>query len=739
MPIQRMTRLPMTRPPQAVSTLTPKDIISILKRHILLMIVMTIIGVIAGGISWYLLLTYAPKYRASTYIKILPPVERDPLTIGGGTVAKDIQYGYRLTIASIIRQQGTLENLLRRDKIKKTQWYQSFGSEENEAKRITDALDDLGKHLGVSAHRDAEFVSVSMTCADAQESADIANETVDMFIASQSDTKVGEVRRKLVELEARRRSIEQNLDLAERALDDVRRSSGIGDLEEHQFQDTITLRMNALDEEQRDLMLTVSQLQSQIERFEEVAQGPINEQIENSIERDPTMVMLTQQLFSTKTALAQLQTKFGEGHRNVIELRKRAQELQERRNIRKAEIGEQTRQANLQNAKDQLVVIESRFESAKAQLQQAAIEKSRLDAAKVQYDQRLRIRDQLQDTLNGVKGLIEKHRILAEDPETPKVMKMGNALKPREVSSPLWYVYFPGGTFLGFACGVGLAFLIELLNDLLRTPRDVVRYIPAPLLSVIPNASEDNQTHGIDLCHVVRLAPYSVVSEAFRKLRVNLRLSQSRKSVKVIFVSSCGAGDGKTTVAVNLATTLANEGEKILIIDANFWKSMLHKAFPQSGLDTKYDKKAKSDVGLSNYLLGQTSVEEIIRPSGIDRFDVIDAGTTSKNPTELLASEKMVQLLQEQRQFYDHIIIDGPPVLLVIGAKVLAGISDCTMMVFNADRTRRGAGQRAVRELREIDAEIIGCVLMGARTLKGGYFHEQYKLYRKYQEPLMAS
>jgi len=483
----------------------------------------------------------------------------------------------------------------------------------------------------------------------------------------------------------------------------------------------------------------VSQMQSQVERFDVLAQGPITEQIENQIERDPTMVMLTQQFFNAKTALSQLQTKFGEGHRSVIELRERIQDLQKRRDVRKIEIGEQTRRANLRNAQDELSIAAGRLKEAQTQLQQATLQKARLDEAKVQYEKRLQIRDQLQDTLNGIKGLIEKRRIEAEDPETPKVMKMGNAIKPREVSSPLWYVYFPGGTMLGFACSIGLAFLIELLNDLLRTPRDVIRYIPAPLLSVIPNASEDNQTRGVDLCHVVRLAPYSIVSEAYRKLRVNLRLSQSTKSAKILFVTSCGAGDGKTALSINMATTLANEGERVLIIDANFWRSMLHKAFPHSGLDTKCDEKAKSDFGLSNYLTGEASAEEIIRPSGIDRFDVIDSGIIPHNPTELLASERMVQLLQQQREFYGHIIIDGPPVLLVSGAKVLSGISDGTLIVFNADATRRGAGQRAVRELREIDAQIIGCVLMGARTLKGGYFREQYKLYKSYQEPLIAS
>lgn len=170
----------MPRPPQAQMVLTPKDIVSVLRRHIFLIIFLTFTGVIAGGVSWYLLLRYLPKYRASTYIKVLPDVEKDPMKITSAIVNKDIQYGKRQEIAALIKQQSTFEELLKRQKIKDTKWYQSFGTAQDEMRRIKDALDDLKKNLGASAHRDAGFVTVSMTCGDAQEAADIVNEMVDM-------------------------------------------------------------------------------------------------------------------------------------------------------------------------------------------------------------------------------------------------------------------------------------------------------------------------------------------------------------------------------------------------------------------------------------------------------------------------------------------------------------------------------------------------------------------------------
>jgi len=738
--IQPISRPSVPRPGVAPeTTLTPKDILAILRRHIWLIMLLTFIGLMGGGAAWYLVMRYAPRYTASTYIRVLPPVEIDPTKIGSPIVAKDIQYGRRVYIASLLKQQSMLMSLLERDAIRTTEWFKSFGSDTNQGLRIRGAFEDLQKKLGASASRDAEFVTVSMTCGSADESAEIVNEMVDLFIGSQRDTAVSGVRNKLVELEKRRNSLERELDLAEKALDDVRANTGLTDLEQHNFQDAITLRLNTLDQEEQDLRLDVTELQTAIGTLEERAKGPIGVQVENTIENDSTMMMLTQQLVNAKIALAQVQTKYGESHRIIQEMKERIADIQDRRNIRKQEIGEQTRRARLQNAKDQLVILNKRLEEAEKQRQDTEADKKRLDLARVQYDQRMRIRDQLQDQLNGIKDLIEQRRIQAEDPETPKVMTVGKAPKPLKMSSPLWYVYLPGGTMLGFCSAIGLAFLLELLNDLLRTPRDVIRYIKIPLLGVVPNASEDHELEGTDLCHIVRTAPYSIVSEAYRQLQVNLKLSQNHNSdAKVIFMSSCGAGEGKTAVAINLATVLAGEDRKVLLVDANFWRSMLHRAFSNGGLDSPVDKNAKSRFGLANLLSGGATAEQVIRPSGIDRLDIIEAGPAPANPAVLLGSDNMTKLISEYRRYYDYIIIDGPPILLVSGAKTIAGCADGTILVFNADMTRRGAAQRAVRELRAIDASIIGCVLLGARVLKGGYFHEQYRSYQKYQQPLLA-
>ena len=127
---------------------------------------------------------------------------------------------------------------------------------------------------------------------------------------------------------------------------------------------------------------------------------------------------------------------------------------------------------------------------------------------------------------------------------------------------------------------------------------------------------------------------------------------------------------------------------------------------------------------------------EVIRPSSIEGLDIIDTGPMPSNPVELLARPRMRELVQQQRKIYDYVIIDSPPLLLVSDSKVLSKIADATILVLNAASTSRGAAQRTVFELRSVGANLVGCVLFAVRAMKGGYFHEQFKSYRRYQKKL---
>jgi capsular exopolysaccharide synthesis family protein len=280
-----------------------------------------------------------------------------------------------------------------------------------------------------------------------------------------------------------------------------------------------------------------------------------------------------------------------------------------------------------------------------------------------------------------------------------------------------------------------LAFLTETLNDLVRTPSDVRRFLRLPLLGVIPHAHEDRAVDDIDLCHIVAEAPYSLLGEAYRRCRTNLDLS-GETTCKTLLVGSGSAGDGKTSLACNLAAAFAAKHEKVLLIDANLRQPHLHVAFPRCG---SQDEGQSRREGLTSLLTGQCDTDEAIHPSTIAGLDLIYAGPPTTSPAELLASYRMKDLLETVAQEYDRVIVDSPPVLLVSDVKVLAKLVDATLLVFNAASTRRGAAQRTLFELCEVDARVIGGVLFGAEAIKGGYFRQQYKAYRRYLRPQLAA
>jgi len=713
----------------AASSLTAKEVFGILRRHILLIIFLTALGLGAGGGAWKLLQMRFPRYTARTFIQVLPPTETDPMTIGTVQLQKDILYGYRQSIANLIKQQSTLEDLLDRDKVKETRWFKRWNGDRRRA------VNYLDKHFGAYAHRDSEFVEISMTCSAAGESADIVNEMLSLFLATRGDTERQEISKKLKGLEDQRLRVQSELDAANKGLDDIRAAYNLTDIEQPEgryFQHTITIRLNSLELQKNELDLAIKQLQADIGNLQELATGPITEQIEYQIERDPVMITLAQQLAYLEAQLSGRLTKFGENHRDVRQTRELIEETKRRREQRKNEIADQTRRANLENAKDGLVVLQKRFEQLEALRQEAEAQKKELDLARIQYEKGLKIRDERLTMLDSIKEQIEKFKIMYNDPETPKVLAVGLAPIPLEmVFSRQWWLWFPSGTMLGLLLGLGLTFLVELANDLVRTPTDVARFLRIPLLGVIPDASEDSQVRRVELCHVVRQAPYSVTSESYRRCRTNLKLSGPSESFKTLLISSGSARDGKTSMAVNLATTFVATDKKVLLIDANFRQPNLRSLFPK---ERAKDSAEHFDFGLSSVLMHQCTAAEAVRPSGIEGLDITDCGPLPANPAELLGSTRMEELLAKQRKDYDYIIIDGPPVLLVSDAKVLAGLVDATLLVFNAAATSRGAAQRTIRELKQVNARIVGCVLFAARAIKGGYFNEQFKSYRKYQK-----
>jgi hypothetical protein len=169
------------------------------------------------------------------------------------------------------------------------------------------------------------------------------------------------------------------------------------------------------------------------------------------------------------------------------------------------------------NARDTLRVLEERMAELQQLRSEAQKKQNNLDDARAEYEQAMKKRDERVEMLTQIKVQIEKLRIMLDDPDTPKVQLVGPAPEPLDmVVSRHLLLWIPGGTMLGLIMGLAFAFLIEMLNDLVRTPSDVRRFLNVPLLAVIPDANEDRAVDDVDLCRVVDTAPYSLLGESYR-------------------------------------------------------------------------------------------------------------------------------------------------------------------------------------------------------------------------------
>lgn len=715
------------RPPLPTQmTLTPKEILGILRRHVFLIAALAVVGVIVAAGSWCLFLRYYPRYTAVGAVQVLQPVITDPMQFREGGLNKDIYNQFRNSKILRMKSLGTLQELLRKDKVRNTKWFKRFIKGNNT--NIPRAVKNLQRHLGTKAPRDDVHLVVSMTCGSPAESKLIVNQMLDLFLAQQRDEASVDLRNQLGKRRDQERKLKADMDVSNDEMKRIRDGTPFGNIGQTSFRDYLSETLGDQQTDLGNLQNDIIRLNSTVEILKRRAEGQYDEVVTEQIEQDPVARRMRDTIAMLEPLRTELLTRFGENHRRVKEVSDSLKQRHDDLLKRQIEIANILRDANYRNARDAVVTMTAELESQKTRLQEIQAEHKEMNKVRADYLDVTMQRDEKQIRLEEMTTHIEKLITLLEDPQLSKVKLAWYASEPLYKSFPKLVIFLPGGFILGLLAGLGLAFAIELLNDLVRSPSDVVKHLRAPLLGMICHVDEDPDVSIADLAHVVRRAPYSIMSECYRQFRTNLKHSGRDEDKKVLLITSSAGGDGKTTIAANLAATLVAENCKVLLIDANFRRPMTVALFPGTN-----GSPPDPDWCLSNYLTGQCQADNgLVRSSGIESLDIIDSGPVPASPAEMLGSTTMRDLLARYRDVYDYIIIDAPP-LLVSDAKALAVQADGTILVFDAETTHRGAAQRALRELREINATVVGTVLMRVKAMKGGYFQEIYKSYQKYQ------
>jgi len=295
-----------------------------------------------------------------------------------------------------------------------------------------------------------------------------------------------------------------------------------------------------------------------------------------------------------------------------------------------------------------------------------------------------------------------------------RALAPGGPLKPRNLQSLFL------AALIGLALGVGLIFALEFMDDSIRYPEDIAKSIGTPYLGLVPSAHWKQE--GDDSYWIGNVDPSSGFAEAYRNIRSALLLNPSEKPFKTLAVASSVPKEGKTTTSANLATSFAQTGHRVLLVDVDLHRGGLHRFF---GL--------QAGRGLSEILNGRCEFDEVLQRTGVDGLDLIGTGSFPDNPAELVLRREMKSFLEEASTKYDLVILDAPPVLAVSESTVIASQADATLLVVWGGHTSRKLVHAAVRQLMSRGANVLGCVLNNLDlTRMGNYGASSYYHYYGY-------
>ena len=419
---------------------------------------------------------------------------------------------------------------------------------------------------------------------------------------------------------------------------------------------------------------------------------------------DPQLDVLIRELHTGQQTLANLSIDLGEEHPRIKGLKKVVATLEEQIDNRIQGI---------------LAGLGLRVNSSQAQVEQlqrdvnAAIQREsamrktgrEFFDAKRELSNTTRIRDTI------------LFRIMQEEvdlalPKESTVEITDDADRPMTAIRPNVPLNIALGVVVGLILGVGLAFFIEYLDTSVKTIDDVERALGAAVLGVIPQNVGSLLDEGDESPH----------AEAYRVLRTNILFAGRKDESQTTFsVVSGGAGEGKTTTMFNLAVVFAQMGDRILIVDSDLRRPSMHRYL-----------KVSNNIGLTNYLLGQATIDEVIQTTEIPSLHFIPSGKLPSSSMGILSSAKMKEFVAEMKSRYDYVFLDAPPIMGVSDATVLASMVDMCVLVVQYRKYPQMMTQRAKEMVTKVGGELVGVVLNNINISQDSYYYYYSGYYYDY-------
>ena len=693
----------------------------LLKRKWTVIVSIVVVVITAALIS----LRTTPIYVAETRIMISPQIS-NPLNFKDSNTSQAVEDQQQdiNTQVKILQSDTTAElvvhrlNLDARSDFAGSAQIQSTGgvpvsdSPAQESSRQDELIRKFQGNLRVQQVPDTSLVEIKYSDPNPSFAADVANAVTASFIEQN--------------VKSRYDSTMQASDWLSRQLADlqIKMESSQAKLVQYQKEHSIVgtddkqnLTTEKLDELNKEL------IGAQADRIQKESLYQIattnNPETLSAVLQDPTLTALRQQQTQLQAQYALISTEFGLGYPKVLEIKNQLDQID--RNYRE----------QLQNSVNRIQNDYQTAMSRERMLQAALAEQTsvadQLNENAIEYKVLKQEADSNRQLYDGLLQQL-KEASLAAGLNSSNIRVIDRARVPRYPTSPNIPRNLEFALLIGLVGGVAVAFGLEALDTTVRTPEQAESISGLPILGVIPLQSTlDGAVTNIARAHLLKriprnntgsrplisyLEPQSEIAEAYRALRTSILLSSVSHPPRSILVTSSVPQDGKTMTSLNIAIVLAQQGKRILLVDADMRRPCIHTLFG-----------VKGQVGLSNILTGGAEISDAIQVTIQPNLFVIPAGVVPPHPSELLSSSLMQDLLEKWCEEYDHVIVDSPPVISVTDAVLLSVQMDAVLLVIRSGQTTAAHVRRTCDLLQSVQAEVLGVVMNAADLASPDYFY----------------
>lgn len=570
------------------------------------------------------------------------------------------------------------------------------------------AVDAFLSRLSIAGTR-RSFVSVAFLSYDAEVAALAVNALVDVYITEAQRTRGEALARQQDVLAGQLAEQRKKAEDAQGGLQRYETEQGLANLEERQRMASQRLAQasTALDQA-RTARLTKEALRREMAGLapEALADFP-------PLRSRPSVGEALAGLANARREHARLSKSLGERHPDLLaaeeEVHSAARILDEE--LRRALLAFDSELSAMRAEEETLRTAVDEAEQELKQTREKAVEYGLIKRDSEATEQLLK------DLMSRTKGA----SLASGAPQLLPARVTERARPPAEPSSPRRDRNYRAALLAGLVLGLLLVFVTESFDDSVKIPDDLDGHVDVPFLGLVPEARMVSKARSA-ATPLIHLNPSEPLQEAYRIVRTNLLYAGSG-TARTLLVSSVGPSEGKSTSVVNLALSLAANGARVLVVDADLRRPSLH---------TKLAVPAAP--GLSDLLLENAPLEQAIRPGIFERVDIIPCGRAASGAAEILGRSRMRELLREWRTRYDWVLIDGPPILAIADASILCGGADGVLLVIAAERCPRNGVQRAVAQVRSVGGTVVGALLNRVDFERNPYYYGHYygDYYRSY-------